>query len=200
MNYLMNIVKTSVLGGLGVLLPLLLFWLMMDDILALVVGLATPIADLFPQETFEHLNFPAVVAAALIFAASFLLGLAAKMGPGRRFALAVERNTIGRLPLYQTLKSLGRRMVNADGETSFRPAMLRSGDDQMEFVYLIEEHDNGWSTIMVPWTPTPFAGSVRIVRTKSVQILDAKFGDLTRVLSNWGVGAQELLAEAKFVV
>ena len=43
------------LGGLFVLLPLILFYLLLAEMLELVVALATPIADLFPKRTFDQI-------------------------------------------------------------------------------------------------------------------------------------------------
>ena len=45
MKNLMEFFKTSLLGGLFVLLPLLLLYLLLAELLELVVALATPIAE-----------------------------------------------------------------------------------------------------------------------------------------------------------
>ena len=55
-------------------------------------------------------------------------------------------------------------------------------------------HGDGRATVMVPWTPTPMAGSVKIVPADRLELLDASLGDVTRVLSQWGVGARELVS------
>lgn len=53
MKTLSEFIKTSILGGLFVLLPLVLFYLLLSELLQVVVALATPIADLFPKDTFD---------------------------------------------------------------------------------------------------------------------------------------------------
>jgi hypothetical protein len=50
------------LEGLLVLLPILLFILLLMEIVSLVVGLATPIADLFPAGTFDDPEHPVALA------------------------------------------------------------------------------------------------------------------------------------------
>jgi hypothetical protein len=54
--------KTSALGGLFVLLPLLLFYLLLSEALNALVVLATPIADLFPKAWFDDVKAPVIVA------------------------------------------------------------------------------------------------------------------------------------------
>ena len=76
--------KTTALGGLLVLFPLMLFYLLFDEILELVVAFATPIADLFPKQMMERVQFPVLVALILIFGVSFLLGLAIRLEAGRK--------------------------------------------------------------------------------------------------------------------
>jgi len=197
MGKIMSFLKTTALGGILVLLPVLLFYLMFVEILELVVALATPIADLFPKKMMENVNFPVLVALVLIFGVSFLLGLAIRLEAGRSLGGWIERNTLQKLPLYNTLKSIAASVVDMKQSGAFRPALLVSPDGDREIAYLIEEHGDGQATVMVPWAPTPMAGSVKIVRRDRLEILDAGFGDVTRVLSHWGVGVRDMVGEKK---
>ena len=56
----MNYIKTTLLGGLFILLPLMLLWLGLQEIAGLLIAMATPIADLFPKGPFEDLAAPGV--------------------------------------------------------------------------------------------------------------------------------------------
>ena len=197
MGKITSFLKTTALGGILVLLPLLLLYLMFVEILELVVVLATPIAYLFPKQMMERVYFPELVAIVLIFGVSFLLGLAVRLEAGRSLGGWIERNTLQRLPLYNTLKSLTASMVDMEQSGSFRPALLVSPDGDREIAYLVEEHKDGLATVMLPWAPTPLAGSVKIVRRDRLEILDAGFADVTRVLSHWGVGVRDLVGEGK---
>jgi uncharacterized membrane protein len=186
-----SFLKTTAMGGFFVLLPLLLFFLLVGEILDLIVGLATPIADLmFPAGTFDEINFPVIVAVVLFFVVSFAIGLTLRSDLGSRFGRWIERNTVGRLPLYRAVKEMAGGFA---GGGSFRPALLSNSDTEREIVYLIEDHGNGQATILVPWAPASFAGSVKIVSGERIEMLDANLGDVSRVLSHWGVGARRLM-------
>ena len=139
-----------------------------------------------------------LVAIVLILVASFLFGVIAKSDLGSRFGSWLERNTFARLPLYRILKGFSRRLLGfAESSATLRPVLLVPSEGQRQFAYLIEEHGDGWVTIMVPWAPTPMSGEVRIVRANQIELLDAQFGQVTEVLSHWGMGAAELLKEHK---
>ena len=76
MKQIIDLLKTTVIGGLFVLLPVLLLYMLLAEALQLVVALATPIADLFPQGIFAQAEAPVLIALILIVGASFLFGLA----------------------------------------------------------------------------------------------------------------------------
>jgi len=186
--------KTTISGGLFVLLPIMLFVLMLGEILELVVGLATPIADLFPKGTFDQAKFPVLIALVLIVGVSFLIGVAMHSSSGRRFGIWIERNTFGRLPLYNALKRILTGFIKTDGQAAFKPALLKSSDGD-DFAYVVEDIGDGKSAILLPWAPTPFAGTVKIVERARVELLDTDLGELTKVLSLWGAGAGELIGK-----
>ena len=195
MRNLPEFFKTTLLGGLFVLLPLILIYLLLAEMLQLVVVLATPIADLFPAGTFDRINAPILIALLLIVGASFIFGMALRSMSLRRFGLWVERTVLGRLPLYAAVKNLSRGLIGAKEDAAFRPAVLNSSDDEQEIIYVIEEHPDGRATVLVPWAPASFAGSVKIISRERIEMLDASLGDTSRVLRHWGMGARELLGK-----
>ena len=195
MRQIGEFLKTTALGGLFVVLPVLLLYLLLGEILDLVVGLATPIADLFPRGTFDNLTAPFPIAVALIVGVSFVFGLALRVEVGRRLGNWIDRNVLGRLPIYTALKSLTKAFGEAGEGGAFRPALLGSSDGVRELIYVVEDHGDGQLTILVPWAPTAFSGFVKIVARDQVEMLDTNLGEASRVLSHWGVGACDLLGK-----
>ena len=195
MKQLLEFLKTTALGGLFILLPLVLFYLLLSELLQVVVALATPIADLFPKGTFDQVKMPVIIGIILIVGASFLFGLALRSETLSRFGLWIERTLLDRLPLYNAVKRLGQGLVGAEEDSAFRSAIYSSSSGEKEIVYLIEDHGDGQMTILFPWAPASFAGSVKIVSADRIEILQTSFGDASRVIAHWGVGARELLGK-----
>ena len=195
MKKIVEFVKTSLLGGLFVLLPLVLFYLLLSELLQVVVALATPIADLFPKGTFDQVKMPVVIGIILIVGASFLFGLALRSASLRRLGLWIERTLLDRLPLYNAVKRMGRGLVGAQEEGAFRSGVFSSSKGEKEIVYVIEDHGDGQITILCPFAPASFAGSVKIVSSDRIKVLETSFGDASRVIAHWGVGARELLGK-----
>lgn len=197
MKSIKDFLKITLGGGELVLLPLLLFYMLLSEILGLVVALATPIADLFPKGTFDDVNATVIMAVLLIAGVSFIFGLALRSTLLRRFGSWIENTILGHLPIYKAVKSLSRGLAGAKEDGVFKPAILTSSDGSREIVYQIEEHDDGQVTILVPWSPTSFAGSIKIMSRERIELLSASLGDTSAVLSNWGVGAKDLMSKNK---
>ena len=195
MKQLLDFLKTTAMGGLFVLLPILLLYLLLAEALDLIVALATPIADLFPGGTFDKIEFPVIVGLILILGVSFLIGLGLRSDTGRSLGHWIERTVLSRLPGYEALKSLTAGFAEAGKAGAFRAAVLTSSEEDRELVYVIEDHGEDHLTVLLPWAPTAFAGSVKIVDRKRVEMLDANLGDVSKVLSHWGVGANGLLGK-----
>jgi uncharacterized membrane protein len=197
MKTIAEFLKTCVLGGLFALLPLLLFYLLFSELVDAIVALATPIAGLFPEDTFDKLSDPVFVAVPLLLVTAFIFGLALQSQTLTRAGGWIERTTLMRLPLYNAVKRLGHGLTGVESDTAFKSGLLQGQDGTTELVYIIEEHDDGKLTILVPLAPAGFTGSVKIVDAERLTRLDASIGDASKVISEWGFGMADLLRPKK---
>ncbi len=189
----MAFLTTIFKGGFLILLPLLLFFMLLTEIIQMVVGLATPLADLFPAGLFDDPQYPVALAIILLLAVSFVIGLAMKSQAAGRLGKWVEQKTVGKLPIYRFVKNLVEGLLGAEDKASFKPGLIESGEGQREFCYIVEDHGDGELTILIPWAPAGFAGAVKIVPKSTVQALDATLGDASLVMNHLGLGACKLI-------
>ena len=99
-----NFLKNAIFRGLVVLIPVVVLYVTIRELLQLMVALATPIADLFPAGTFDHQKETEIIAALLVVGTALLLGILASVKPSRLAGKWVEDRTLksgtdpGRLP------------------------------------------------------------------------------------------------------
>lgn len=195
MRKISEFLKTSALGGLLVLLPVLLLFLVLTEAVQLIVALATPIADLFPAGTFDKFAHPVLLALLLLLVVSFVLGLALRLAFLRRMGGWAERSVLNRLPVYNAMKNLSRGLLGAPDEGAvFKPAVLDSTNGERRIAYLVEDHGDGYATVLIPRPPTAFAGDLVVVPRERVVLLEAGLGEVSAVISYWGLGVGDLLA------
>ena len=167
-----NFIKSSLVNGLSILLPVVLVFLAIKEIFSSLVGIATPIADLFPVGSFDQVKEVEIVAIILIISVAILLGVISKMKAGRALGRSIEKHTLNKVPMYRMLKSLVGAFLELETEASFKPALLDNGAGVLEPVYIIEDRGRPHLVVLVPWAPTAFAGSVKLVPRESVHRLD----------------------------
>ena len=188
----MNFIKTTVFNGILILFPLLLLGLAINEIAGLLMALVDPIADLFPPGAFDGAYLPGVLAALLMAVAAFGCGLLARAGVVRRMGRAFERNVLRKVPMYTMLQSISTAFLDADS-SGFTPALLGKSGGGQEPCYVVEEHGNGLATVMLPWVPASFAGSIKVAPLDEIQKLDCSLDEYSRSLSLLGVGVAECL-------
>jgi len=188
----MNFVKTTVAGGFLVLFPVLLLYLGMAEIGGLVVSMAEPIADLLPADTFSNVNLPVVAAVVLILLMSFVLGLLMKSDWMQRLGTSIEKAFLYKLPMYKMLKTVSDALMSTDS-AAFRPAIVKSPGGGGDPCYVVELHNDGLATVLLPWSPASFAGSVKVVPADELQQLDCSLDDFSLSLSHMGVGVESCI-------
>jgi uncharacterized membrane protein len=188
-SYARELVTSTVVGGLFVVVPFYLTIVLLYNAMKSVATLVEPLAVLFPawipaKELFSLL---------LVLAICFLVGMAVRTPSGHAIRERVERVFFERLPGYSLLRSLTQRVAGDSDESAWKPALVEI-EDALVPAFVIEELDDGRFTIFVPSVPTPLAGAVYVLGPERVHMLDVPFTQAIKAISQWGSGSKELVA------
>lgn len=192
MRSIAEFTKTTLIGGVLVLIPVYLSVLLLLKAFAGVVGLVSPIAGGLPVT----LPFREVLAVLLLTAACFVCGIAVRTGPGLRAKNALEYALLEKIPGYALIRGLAGRIAGKADEYAFT-VVLAEIEDALVPAFLVEECDEDRCAIFVPSVPTPAAGSIYIIAKARVHPVDVPFTHAVSVISKWGAGSRELLAGMK---
>jgi uncharacterized membrane protein len=187
MKGLAEFTKTTLIGGLLVVLPVYLAVLLLAKTLAGVLALLSPVTAQIPAT----MVFRQVVAIVIVFAVCFIAGLLVRTGPGLRAMNAIEDVVLERIPGYSLLRGLAGRISGRTEEAPFAPALVEI-EDALAPAFIVEELDDGRYTVLVPSVPTPAAGTLLIVARERVHPVDVPFRQAVKVISKWGTGAGQL--------
>jgi len=163
--------KNALFRGLVVLIPVVLIYLTLRELLDVMIAIATPIADLVSDDWIREGDPVRLIAFFLIVLTALIIGLAWTAKPTRRGVEWLESNSLNHLPMYRIMKSLVGAFLDLEDEESFKPACRRHEDGSLEPIFVIGEHGEDMLVVMQPWTPTPFAGSVRVVPRSQVDLV-----------------------------
>jgi uncharacterized membrane protein len=192
MKTIAEFTRTTLVGGILVLLPVYFAVLLLLKALAGLTALIAPVTAQVPAGT----EFRQLFAALIILAACFLAGLVVRTGPGGRGIRQLQRRFLERIPGYKLLRGLMTRLSGDEGAEGFMPALVEL-EDALVPALIVEELPDGQFVVLVPSVPTPVAGALYILPAARVHAVSVPLTQLFKVYSKWGEGAGELVAAMK---
>ena len=186
MKALAELTKTTLIGGLLVVLPIYLSILLLAKTLAGIFSLLSPVTAAIPAGA----QLRQVLAVAIVLVVCLVAGVVVRTGPGLRAKNALERSVLEKIPGYAMVRGLAEQ-VAGESEGTFQPALVEV-EDALSPGFIIEELEDGRYTVLVPSVPTPAAGALFILPRERVHPLNVPFTQAVKVISKWGAGAGEL--------
>lgn len=190
MRQAFSFLKTTLIGGLVVVLPV---WLVgfvlirgLGQIKSTIEPLTNNVTDAFAP--------PIAIAALVLLFSCFVIGLLIQTASGSRLIDAVERQLADRLPGYGLFRGLTLGAMGGGAGHAVKPALVGS-DDNLAFGIIIERA-NGFSTIFIPTAPSATSGSVHIMRDSNVRPLEIPLRKVLSSMSHYGEGAISLAGAA----
>jgi uncharacterized membrane protein len=189
---LAEFVKTTLIGGLLIILPIYVSVILILKAIQGVISALKPVTAVVPA----YIPFREVVAALVIIIICFIAGLIVRTGPGLRAKNAFEGWFLERLPGYTLLRGLAGRFTGRGDEPTFAPALVEI-EEALVPALIIEKLDDGQLTVLVPSVPTPMAGALYILPPERVHPVDVPFTSALKVFTKWGQGAGEFVQAMK---
>lgn len=194
---LLRTLKTSLLNGLLIIVPVVLLVLLLGEVLDELFSLVEPAADLLPPDLLPPVLERWMVGGLLIAGLCLVVGgLARTRIVGRGFG-AIEQATLGKIGLYQFLKRLTGGLLGLSDESarSVPCGLLTHSDGRQQLVYLIERGSQH-TTILIPTAPTGLSGQVFLVNNAQLTTLNVTMADAMLMYNKIGDGFQALVSQS----
>lgn len=183
---------TTLVGGAVFLLPLIVVLAVLGKGMALMAGVAQPVAAMFPNRQVGGVALVSLVALLMLLLLCYGAGLLARVALGRALSATFEDRLQTLYPRYTIIKGM-TQAFGVDGVQSNLRAVLISLDDQQVFAVEVERLADGRVVVFLPGAPDPWSGSVSIVSQERVTGLPVEMGALHRSLKSIGRGSGALL-------
>jgi uncharacterized membrane protein len=123
MKTLAEFTKTTLIGGVLIILPIYVAVLLLAKAVKGLLALLAPVTAQIPADVV----FRQVVAILLLVALCFVVGLVVRTGPGLRAKNAFEQAVLEKLPGYTFLRGLAKRLTGRSEEHTLEPALVEIG-------------------------------------------------------------------------
>ncbi|MFI8481626.1 hypothetical protein ACIGCM_13770 [Pseudomonas sp. NPDC078700] len=184
--------KTTALGGVLFILPLVLVIVLIEKAVHLLRG---PISKIIP--VFDHHSVAGITAATLatllaLLLLCFLAGLLAKTSAAKRVRTSIEDKLLDNVPGYRLLKDTMARMAGVEEEGDTRVGLYLDGDI-VQFC-LIVESGSDWISVFIPdgGSAGLTAGAVQIVPSAHVHLTELTWFEVIKCLKRNGHGSLTL--------
>lgn len=190
--------KTTAIGGLIFLLPLIVIGALIGQIAPIVMSIATSLAKVLPSffKTPSGIGLLIALTIGVILLLCFGAGILARRSFIQRLGSAFEKQLAFFFPRYTILKD---QMADSIGGEENRPQMkpvLIRFNDVMRIGFETERCDaQNLVTVYLPGSPDPWAGKTVIVDSGRVEPLKTEFGDAVATCEQVGRGSIKLIAD-----
>lgn len=189
MSKYINFVISTLLAGVLVVAPVYLGSLLLLKAVRSAAPLLKPFTALLPK----WLPGAEIASLLLVLVLCFLIGLAIQTATGRAIRKRAESSVFEKIPGYSLFRSLTQRLAGESEGEEWQPALAEI-EDALVPAFIIEELADGRYTVFVPSVPTPLAGSVYVLTSDRVHILNVPFGRAVKAVTRWGSGCKDLVA------
>lgn len=186
--------KTTLIGGVVLLLPVVVALAVIGQGVALVGRAAAPLIALLPDKSVGGVALATVATLALLLLLCYGAGLLARAALGRKLSETFENRLHALYPRYTVFKGMTQDLAG-EGMQGLQPVLLH-GDDGQSLAMEVERLADGRVVLFIPGAPDPWSGSVLLVAPERVAALPVELGAVNRVLKGLGRGTGRLLERA----
>ncbi|MGO9566888.1 MAG: DUF502 domain-containing protein [Desulfomonilaceae bacterium] len=191
MQSLYQFLKTTVIGGLVVLVPVAVCAYIISAVIKKVLSILGPIAKLLHVESVGGIAIVEVAAVLVVIAACFLFGLLVRTAAGQTLGSWFEEKVLNLLPGYQLMKKVSLQFAGGSEAAHWTPVLVKVGESR-QIGFLVEEHSSGEVTVFIPAAPAVSLGAVHMVKAELVEKLDVSMRKVVDCITQLGIGSSKL--------
>ena len=183
-----NFLKTTAIGGLLFLLPLIVIGALIGQIVPIIASVAELLHEHIPVKTPSGIAFLIGLSIAILLLLCFAAGMLAQWSLSKKISGAFEKKLTLFFPRYAILKD---QMADSIGGDQTQPVMkpVLVTFDECSRIAFETERENDLVTIYLPGSPDPWAGKTVMVSQDLVQRLTADFGEAAATCEQLGRGS-----------
>ena len=193
----MKFIKTTIIGGLVFLVPVVIVVVVLGKAFGLMMGLAKALDQWIPVDFIGGIALVNVLAVMAIILCCFLAGVVARSALGKRVFRSLEATLLGGIPGYAFIKGFTDSMSYGDKVAEgFVPVVVRF-DDYTQIGFEVERIGNGNVVIYLPGAPNPWSGSMVYVSEDRVDRIDMTVSEAIKNLQQLGRGSERYSNQIK---
>ena len=194
---LKSFLKTSLLGGVVVILPIAILAAVSVWIFNLVTGLIQPLTRFMIKDSQLNEYAAEVLVVILIVVSCFFVGVLVRTRLGAFLYRLIETRVLKLAPGYSMIKDTVLQIFGSRKDSPFSSVAIARifGNDTRVTAFITDTHADGSYTLFVPTGPNPTSGLIYHLDGKYVQPVQIPVQDAMRSIISCGAGSAKLMQD-----
>jgi uncharacterized membrane protein len=193
MKPILSFIKTTALGGLIFLFPLVAVIIVASKAFGFMKMVAAPFEAMIPIDSVGGIALINVLAALGVVGVCILGGLAATRPRARELVRSIESKLLLLIPRYSILKAQLSGTLNEDGAMAAMSPVLVRMDEGWVVAFAHDDETAGRRTVFMPGAPDPWSGGVMHIHNSRIYPLDVDFLTVVKMLQRIGIDAKPIM-------
>ena len=189
-----GVLKTTAIGGLIFLLPLIVIGALLGQVVQIVLVVAEILGEWIPVDTVEGWTLLVLLALVFLVSLCFVAGLAARRSFAKRFSKKIEDKLTMFFPRYAIIKE---QMAGSLGGDDIKPQLkpvIVTFDDSSRIAFEVDRTDDGRLAVYLPGAPDTWSGHVAYLKAEQVEPLEIEFSEAMATFEKLGRESAKALA------
>ncbi len=192
MKTLTRFVRTTILGGIFFLIPIVVLGIVLAKALEYTNKVLKALAAHILAASELSAAGATVASLVVIALVCFFAGLIARTVTAQQLVKVLESSILSKVPAYEYLKQEGASAFGVATMTE-QPIVLVESDIGWQVGVQTEAASGGFVTVFVPGAPNPHSGTVYFVPADRIRSADVKLVAALNCMRRCGLGAPALL-------
>lgn len=188
----LGFLRTTLVGGLTFLLPIVLIAWLLQKAMILAGKLAQPALALLPESLAGGVVIGAIETSTALLIVAFAAGLMARTEVGQRFMGWVENSLIGSLPQFNFVRGIAESVDDSDHDHV--EVVLVPADAGWALGLIFEATDAAVVPVFLPGAPQWTSGSVVFAERSAIRPAGIGFPAAIKIMKKLGVGSGNIVA------
>ena len=190
---MLNMLRTTLLGGVIFLVPVVVFLWVVDKALGWIRRISDPLAASLPGTLGGHPGLAMATAVLILVLICLLAGVFAHTRYAQGIVDFLESAILQHLPFYEMVKARADSILKPDQLQGMTPVVVRF-DDSWQVAFEVERVEGGAVALYLPGSPDPWSGGLIVVEEDRVSPLDLTVPIVARIAQRLGRGSNDALA------
>lgn len=193
MERLKKFIKTTVLGGIGVILPVIIIAYVFYWVFSFLTDAVRPLAEQIFRETAVQGLAADVLTILIIIGACFVVGLLMKSAIGKVLHNIIEDEFLKKIPGYGVVTDTVKYFTDTKKTPFSQVALIRPFGNETMMTGFITDRHKGSYTVFVPTGPNPTSGNIMHLRRELVTKVNVPVEDAMQSILGAGAGSNKLI-------